>query len=449
MEKRRDVFHYLKIKKYSICFLQDIHIAPKLTKYVEAEWGYKAFFCPFTSQARGVAILFSNSFEFKIKEVSKSDDGNSIFVTIEMFNQKFLLVNLYGPNRDSPEFYNGIKDYIANPDFQNVIIAGDFNLILDPSKDCENYRNVNNPRAREVVQDMIDSQDLCDIWRELNLDIHRFSWRRNNPFQQARLDYFLISDYVTSYVEDADIVSGYRSDHSMVTLTLKFSKDKIKRNTFWKMNSSLLKDKDYLSEVNNVINEIIIEYSTNIDSQEMLAETPIQRVLLTVSDEIFLDFLLMKIRSKTIAYATMKKRTAHREEEDLKEEIERLEKLVLNQENNIELSNKRDQLQTIRDKRMQGVLLRSRARWLADGEKISKYFCNLEKRHFINKNMTKLIDKNGLSLTGTSDISNEVKSFYENLYKPKDVIDCEIDELVSNLPTLTEEEGTKLEGELV
>ena len=44
------------------------------------------------------------------------------------------------------------------------------------------------------------------------------------------------------HFDDADILPGYRSDHSTVMLKLKFGKD-TKQNTFWKFNCSLLKDK--------------------------------------------------------------------------------------------------------------------------------------------------------------------------------------------------------------
>ena len=49
-----------------------------------------------------------------------------------------------------------------------------------------------------------------------------------------------------------DILPGYQSDHSIVMLKLKFGKD-IKHNTFWKFNCSLLRDKEYLDQVNTEI----------------------------------------------------------------------------------------------------------------------------------------------------------------------------------------------------
>ena len=59
------------------------------------------------------------------------------------------------------------------------------------------------------------------------------------------------------------------------------------------------------------------------------------------------------------------------------------------------LEQDKQELVAIRDKRMEGVLLRSRARWIADGEKITKYFCGLEKRNYVSKQMTKLTLNNG------------------------------------------------------
>ena len=54
---------------------------------------------------------------------------------------------------------------------------------------------------------------------------------------------------------------------------------------------------------------------------------------------------------------------------------------------------------------MEGVLLRSKAKWLAEGEKITEYFCNVEKRNNVSKQMTKLINK-GVDINDPLDINN-------------------------------------------
>ena len=59
---------------------------------------------------------------------------------------------------------------LVNLSAPNIIMAGDFTLVHDPSRDYYNYKHVNNPRDRQTVKDSIQDMELCDIWRELNPD---------------------------------------------------------------------------------------------------------------------------------------------------------------------------------------------------------------------------------------------------------------------------------------
>ena len=59
------------------------------------------------------------------------------------------------------------------------------------------------------------------------------------------------------------------------------------------------------------------------------------------------------------------------------------------------LEDLKSELTEIRSKRMEAVLLRSRARWISEGENVSKYFCSLEKRHYASKHMNKLLSNQG------------------------------------------------------
>ena len=52
-EKRRDLFHYVRNKKYNIICLQDVHINAQLVPFIKSEWGYEVFFSSFTNSSRG------------------------------------------------------------------------------------------------------------------------------------------------------------------------------------------------------------------------------------------------------------------------------------------------------------------------------------------------------------------------------------------------------------
>ena len=61
-----------------------------------------------------------------------------------------------------------------------------------------------------------------------------------------------------------------------------------------------------------------------------------------------------------------------------------LQKLQLGQENNIEELN-RVRTKKLREDTFKGIIMRTKAKWNVEGERSSKYFCNLEKRHFAEK----------------------------------------------------------------
>ena len=227
-QKRRDVFH-LRQKRSSIDFLQDTHLDPKLDKYITAEWDFTSCFHSNNTRSQGVAIRFNNDFEFKVKGIFRDNGGNFLMVHISTMKMDVLLVNIYWPNRDDPKLYTNLNENIAKLKIPNLILAGDWNLVLDPTIDYCNYKRTNNVKAQEKMEEIIADHCLVDIWRKLNPQLRRYIWRRTNPFQQSRLDFFLISENLCNTVRDTDITPGYRTDHSMLTPELSFGKDCKKR----------------------------------------------------------------------------------------------------------------------------------------------------------------------------------------------------------------------------
>ena len=59
-----------------------------------------------------------------------------------------------------------------------MILVGDFNMVLDQDKDCRDYVNINNPRARDKELNLIIERNLIDPWRELNLENMQYTWRK-------------------------------------------------------------------------------------------------------------------------------------------------------------------------------------------------------------------------------------------------------------------------------
>jgi hypothetical protein len=89
-----------------------------------------------------------------------------------------------------------------------------------------------------------------------------------------------------------------------------------------------------------------------------------------------------------------------------------LQKLQLGQENNIEELN-RVRTKKLREDTFRGIIMRTKAKWNVEGERSSKYFCNLEKRHFAEKAIPKLILDNGFEITNQDDILIQQHIFYQ------------------------------------
>ena len=106
----------------------------------------------------------------------------------------------------------------------------------------------------------------------------------------------------------------------------------------------------------------------------------------------------------------LKKINEQNREESLIKVIEVLKKKYT-RENEDGLKTKEKELQELRKKKMEGLLIRSRARWRGEGEKVSKQFCHLEKRHYTSKIIRKIEKQDGTIVTEQDDIVKETKYF--------------------------------------
>ena len=65
--------------------------------------------------------------------LSFNASGNFMSVSLTTMDSDLLLVNVYGPSRDSPECYDKLQDRVGGMGLSEVILGGDWNLVLDPN----------------------------------------------------------------------------------------------------------------------------------------------------------------------------------------------------------------------------------------------------------------------------------------------------------------------------
>ena len=455
-EKRRDVFNYIKDKAFSIYCLQDVHWNSTWEKFIRTQWGYDCYIAGYKTNSRGTAILFNNNFEFNLNRVERDDAGNWLAIDITIHSFRTTLISIYGPNKDDPDFYANVRDVVNNFDNPHCILCGDWNLVQDPINDTYNYGHTNNPKARQYVLNMMDELDLCDPWRVHFPGISRYTWRRQNPVKQARLDFFLISSEILNMIDFVDIQPGYRTDHSCVVLFLRLDNIKHGKGT-WKFNNSLLTDDIYIATIRKSINDVKLLYAATPYNHENIRSIPNDSFHVLIDDQLFFEMILLEIRGETIKFSSRRKKESNEKEYNLKQSICEMEQKLSNISNEYDVikanemsSNLREkqlELENIRHKKLSGSFIRSKAKWIEEGEKPTKYFLNLEKRSFINKTIGVIESKDGQTLYNQESIKAEITDFYSQLYSRVEVQDKDtIINLESN--KLTNDQAKSIEGSM-
>ena len=98
--------------------------------------------------------------------------------------------------------------------------------------------------------------------------------------------------------------------------------------------------------------------------------------------------------------------------------------------------------------RAYGNYIRSRAKWIEEGEKSSSYFLGLEKGYQTNNVMYKVKCPDGNTITNPSGILKEREKFYSDLYKSKSPQKTNIDLYLQNcpIPKLTDTDSIHCEN---
>lgn len=101
-----------------------------------------------------------------------------------------------------------------------------------------------------------------------------------------------------------------------------------------------MRDTQYAPEIKEVIKNTIEQYAATPYNRQHLQTVPLEEIEFTISDQLFLDVLLMNIRSKTMEFSSKKKKNNNMEESKLEEDIQILEHKI----NRTELENYRKKM---------------------------------------------------------------------------------------------------------
>ena len=82
----------------------------------------------------------------------------------------------------------------------------------------------------------------------------------------------------------SQIIPGFRTDHNSIILKLKLHEND-RGKGYWKFNNTLLKDKEYVKIVKNVINDVKQTHVLNINDLDTANNN--ETILFNINDQLF------------------------------------------------------------------------------------------------------------------------------------------------------------------
>ena len=351
-----------------------------------------------------MCILIPKNFNGDVKNVKIDVDGRTIMLEICIYTEEILVVNVYAPNEDNPEFFVQLFESIESYQNPNKIVGGDFNLVLNTKIDKKGGLDRTHEKSRTLLNTYIEEMELVDIWRQSHQDERKYTWYRLNPAPIfCRLDFFLVSAGLVGNVENCDIKPGFRTDHSAIIIELVLNKT-IRGKGFWKLNSQHLKDSDYVNMLNNIIDSSYDKYNDLNPSQKW-------------------EMIKLEITGESIKYSLRKAKSKNKILEVLQRKLDRLNNNLESEDDEYKIKRlKKDIDLTIKEieekieSKTKGNIFRSKSKWYIQGEHNSKYFLSLEKHNSKKKTMKCTIKDDGSITRDQDEILKEQAKFYKKLY---------------------------------
>ncbi len=145
----------------------------------------------------------------------------------------------------------------------------------------------------------MEAHDLVDAIRIQSPNINIFTGMQWKPMVLSRIDHWLISSHLVNNLKSAKVFASIKSDHSIIFLEL--AQTLFQRGCeFWKFNSNLLHDPDYVRNITDLIQNLKTDTAQMIDKHLQW------------------DYIKTEIQGLTLPYASRK----NKERRELKRKFE-------------------------------------------------------------------------------------------------------------------------------
>lgn len=418
-QKRKKVYHFLKEMRYAdIIFLQETHCMIQDEPLWRSQWGGHVVNSFGESNARGVALLINKKTNCKIVRYKTDINGRFVIVELKIEDQVLVLAGVYAPNVDQPSFFQSVLREMEEFQNPNAILVGDFNLIFDTELDRAGTSEYNHPKSMELLTNYMEQSEMCDIWRIRNPTARKYTCHKRNSSSFSRIDMILISNSLAQNVNKIEIKPSFNSDHSLITMNCNFSQN-ARGRSFWKFNSSLLHDKEHNELIKSTIEATLHKYQDENPALQW-------------------EMIKMSAAAESLRFSKAKAAERNKNLRELNQSMEwwtsLLEIYPDGQQLEIEekINSLKNRYNQIMNEKFKSSIFRSKCRWAEQGERSSKYYFNLEKNRYNQRNVKQLINNQGFVEENPRKILDLQAAYFKKLYNKDEEVFFNLENVKGN-----------------
>ena len=309
--KRCSVFNWLLKQKQDFYFLQETHSEVDNETKWKIQWGHNIIYSHGTNNSAGVAIMLSSQQDIEIEHIEKDKMGRVLLAKIKYNGtDDYVLVNIYAPTKKNIaiqlQFVETLLAILEPYQGENIIIGGDWNTIMTDSLDKRGGLREPPTKYQIHLHKFIESFQLSDVWREHHPSEHIYTWRQNTPYVETRLDFWLVSQFITPISNTNILPDKVKTDHKAITITITFPNHTPRGPGYWKFNNQLLVDSEYTYQIKQLLIQLKGQYDNTEDAG------------------LIWDIIKCRIRGYTIEFSKYKSRAKQQNEKLLQKQQTKL-----------------------------------------------------------------------------------------------------------------------------
>ena len=211
----------------------------------EEKWPHKSIWSGSNENKNDVVAILIKNPSILVKGSTVVRDGRALLAHLTFMGRDFNLLNIYGHNdkNDRYDLLEALQPHMLGR--VPLVLGGDFNCVLNSSDRRGAGEDFRVDKSSVLLQGLCRDFKLKDCFKTLHPREEGFTWFSGDGSRASRIDYVFTRDCPPT---DARLTPVFFSDHAMLSCTLSLSSGVTKGSGLWKLNCSLLEDKELVSQ---------------------------------------------------------------------------------------------------------------------------------------------------------------------------------------------------------